>query len=136
MLLAAAAVLIAGTVLFTLFVREKDLPQPEPVSPLEHLEQRKARIYENLRDLQFEFRVGKLSEGDYNKTKLELQGELARVMAEMEAVMGKPRPAPAAPVAAAKPAAPVKHVCPHCQAQFDHAMKFCGECGKPMEVTA
>ena len=43
----------------------KDLPEPEPVSPFQHLDERKAAIYENLRDLQFEYRVGKLSDADY-----------------------------------------------------------------------
>jgi carbonic anhydrase/acetyltransferase-like protein (isoleucine patch superfamily) len=31
-------------------------PEPEPPSPFSHLDERKAAIYENLRDLQFEFR--------------------------------------------------------------------------------
>ena len=58
-------------------MRAKDLPQPEPVSPFQHLDERKAAIYENLRDLQFEYRVGKLSDQDYQQTKLDLQRELA-----------------------------------------------------------
>lgn len=87
MLLAAAAVLlIAVTVFFTLSVRDKDLPEPEPVLPGWHLEERKSAIYENLRDLQFEYRVGKLSDADYAQTKLSLQKELAVVIAETERV--------------------------------------------------
>jgi hypothetical protein len=39
-----------------------DLPAAEPESPFLHLDDRKAAIYENLRDLQFEYRVGKLSD--------------------------------------------------------------------------
>src|ERR1700690_2345974 len=85
MILTSAVVLvIAVTVLFTLFVREKDIPPPEPVSPTRHLEDRKAAIYENLRDLQFEYRVGKLSDADYQQTKLNLQKELAAVLAEID----------------------------------------------------
>jgi membrane protease subunit (stomatin/prohibitin family) len=38
--------------------------------------------------------------------------------------------APAAAAAAAKKA----FVCPHCNAKFEKAMKFCGECGKAMEA--
>ena len=44
---------------------EVDVPAPEPESPFRHLDERKAAIYENLRDLQFEYRVGKLSDDDY-----------------------------------------------------------------------
>ena len=130
MLLAVAAVLLISlTVLFTFSVREKDLPEPEPVVPGRHLEERKAAIYENLRDLQFEYRVGKLSDADYQTTKTGLQRELAVVLAELEAVKtGIPVPAPA-PAPPPKPAEPV---CPHCGAKFEKAMKFCGECGKEM----
>jgi len=72
MVFAVAVLLVVGAIVFTLFVRSQDLPAVPPLSPTAHLEQRKAQIYENLRDLQFEFRVGKLSEADYQKTKLDL----------------------------------------------------------------
>jgi hypothetical protein len=135
MLYAAAFLIIAGAVLFTLYVREQDLPAPIPSSPFQYLEDRKAQIYENLRDLQFEYRVGKLSDSDYQKTKLELQSELAKTMAELD--RNQPKTAAvavkaAAPVATAAPS----YVCPHCQAKFERALKFCGECGKPMSGEA
>ena len=86
MALSIAVILVVGTIIFTLFVRAKDIPEPPPASPTAHLEERKAQIYENLRDLQFEFRVGKLSDSDYQKTKLDLQRELAQVLAEIDAL--------------------------------------------------
>lgn len=157
-LLLSAVLLIAVTVVFTLSVRTKDMPPPEPVSPVRHLEDRRAAIYENLRDLQFEFRVGKLSDADYQQTKLGLQKELAGVLAEMERIKGGParQPAPPPQAAAAGPAAgeqaaeqiaeqaaqdsaqdadqPTEAAfsCPHCGAEFPVPMKFCGECGKAM----
>ena len=121
-LAAAAVLLIAVTVFFTLSVRQKDLPVPEPVVPWRHLDERKAAIYENLRDLQFEYRVGKLSDADYQLTKVGLQKELAVVLAEIEGL--KAGVAPVAKVAVL--------VCPHCNARFEKSMKFCGECGKEM----
>ena len=91
MVLGSAVVLVvAAAVLFTLFVRKQDLPAPEPVSPTRHLEERKAAIYENLRDLQFEYRVGKLSDADYQQTKLGLQKELAGVIAQIEQMQKQP----------------------------------------------
>lgn len=129
MILTSAVVLVvAVTVLFTLFVREKDIPPPEPVSPTRHLEDRKAAIYENLRDLQFEYRVGKLSDADYQQTKLNLQKELAAVIGEIEKTPAQAAAAPAKPAPKAKPGI----VCPHCKATFAKPMKFCGECGKAM----
>ena len=125
---------------FLLFIRLQDLPTPEPVSPFKHLDERKAAIYENLRDLQFEYRVNKLSDEDYQATKVGLQKELARVMAEVDRIraeIGSGAILEAAAAAAAEPvvvanvvAAP--NVCPSCGAKFEKALKFCGECGKPM----
>lgn len=126
MMIVAAALLAVGALVFTLMIRARDLPEPEPVSPTAHLEERKATIYENLRDLQFEYRVGKLSEQDYQQTKQDLQRELAVVMAQIEGFK------PAAPTPRAAPAT----TCPHCGAKFPKPMKFCGECGKPMTTEA
>src|SRR5436309_7428715 len=135
MIIAIAALLTIGVIVFILGVRAGDLPKPEPVSPFQHLDERKAAIYENLRDLQFEFRVGKLSDHDYQQTKRDLQKELAAVMAEVDRVKGEL--GISQPVAAAKPAKKDPFTCPHCQAKFPTALKFCGECGKPMNaVTA
>ena len=132
-MLTAVIIVIAATTLYTLFVRAKDIPQPDPVSPTQHLEDRKAAIYENLRDLQFEYRVGKLSDADYQATKLALQKELAAVLAEIDKFSVK------APVKAKTADKPVHAAvngdgaaCPHCGAKFSKAMKFCGECGKAM----
>ena len=136
MILAAAVLLTVGAILFTLFVRTRDLPKPEPVVPWEYLELRKAQIYENLRDLQFEFRVGKLSDADYQQTKIGLQTELAGVLSEIDKLKGATSPAAAATAApkvkAPAVAAAAANVCPHCKAKFPKPMKFCGECGKAM----
>lgn len=116
---------------YLVFIRTKDLPTPAPVSPFRHLDERKAAIYENLRDLQFEYRIDKISDEDYKATKLELQKELARVLAEVDRVkaeLGQPQTKAATPVKQ-----PVKNVCPSCGAKFEKSLKFCGECGKPME---
>ena len=129
MLLAAAILLIAVTVLFTFSIRDKDMPVPEPLSPTRHLDERRAAIYENLRDLQFEYRVGKLSDSDYQQTKVGLQKELAGVLAEIEKVSSGAPPTPVKPV---PPKPTPGTVCPHCNAKFPDPLKFCGECGKAM----
>jgi hypothetical protein len=130
-----AALIAVGAMFFILTVRAKDLPEPEPVSPFQHLDERKAAIYENLRDLQFEYRVGKLSDHDYQQTKKDLQRELAGVMAVVDRLKLQLSPNGAAPVAPApKPIDPL--MCPHCGAKFPQPLKFCGECGKPMQVQA
>ena len=134
MTIALAAALVVGVLLYTLFIRAQDVPPPEPVSPLAHLEDRKAAIYDNLRDLQFEYRVGKLSDEDYQRTKISLQKELAVVLGEMEETAKRLGLATkkSAPASKASQAALVPNTCPHCGAKFPQSMKFCGECGKAM----
>ena len=131
----ALVVLIATALGLTLYVRPQDLPKPEPESPFRHLDERKARVYDNLRDLQFEYRLGKLSDEDYQSAKLVLQKELGQVLADTETLKTQ-LGGPSAAVKAAAPAAgstqPDPLICPHCNAKMPRLMKFCGECGKEM----
>jgi hypothetical protein len=136
-IIAIASLVAVLVIAFIVGVRQKDLPEPVPESPFQHLDERKNAIYENLRDLQFEYRLGKLSDDDYQHTKRDLQKELARVMADIDTLREKLTAGGSLPVAAA-PAPPVKKpigfVCPSCNASFKEDLKFCGECGKPMKV--
>ena len=128
MTVAVALVLVLAALFYTLFIRAKDVPDPIPVSPIQHLEDRKHAIYDNLRDLQFEYRLGKLTDQDYQQTKQALQKELAVVLSETEQTLkslglGSIK-------TPAKPVAKKSTACPHCGAKFKEALKFCGECGK------
>jgi hypothetical protein len=131
LVLAIAIALVA--LFFTLFVRAKDVPEPLPISPVQHLEDRKHAIYDNLRDLQFEYRLGKLSDEDYQQTKLALQKELAGVLADIEETLKK-LGLPSTRIAPPKPAPKLDAgiTCSHCGATFSQPLRFCGECGKPM----
>ena len=135
MIIVITCVIAVAVILFVLGVRDRDLPVAQPESPFQHLDQRKAAIYENLRDLQFEYRVGKLSDTDYQNTKKDLQKELAVVLGEVDKLkaqlgMNGAAPAPAAKVHAKQSTL----ICPSCGAKFEKELKFCGECGKPMKA--
>lgn len=130
MTIAIACIVAIAVIAWLLLVRPADLPVVEAPSPVAHLVERRTAIYENLRDLQFEYRVGKLSDHDYQQTKRDLQKELAVVLAEMDRIQSGATPA-------AKPAPLVPpNTCPHCNASFPTPLKFCGECGKPMQEVA
>lgn len=135
MIIVLAAMVLIAALFFTLFVRAKDIPEPLPVSPVQHLEDRKHAIYDNLRDLQFEFRLGKLSDEDYQQTKQALQKELAAVLADIEETLkkhGLPSARVAPKPAALKPTPRSGVTCSHCGASFSQALRFCGACGKPI----
>ena len=51
--------------------------------------ERKEAIYENLRDLNFEFQAGKYPEADYNEQRRALEDEAAQVIAEMESLIAR-----------------------------------------------
>src|SRR5580704_15599338 len=73
---------------------------------LDQLLERRDTIYDNLRDLKFEYRAGKYSEGDYETMKVTIENEAALILAEIEQVTESQirRPRPAARPAGADPA--------------------------------
>ncbi len=51
---------------------------------LDYLSERKDVIYDNLRDLNFEYRAGKFPEEDYQRQRESLEAEAAHVLDEMD----------------------------------------------------
>jgi hypothetical protein len=54
------------------------------------LEERKEAVYENLRDLNFEYKAGKVPDVDYQAMKASLEGEAAALLAEISALEANP----------------------------------------------
>ncbi|MDE1175109.1 MAG: hypothetical protein PW789_00705 [Edaphobacter sp.] len=52
----------------------------------DYLNERKEVIYDNLRDLNFEYQAGKYPEQDYIEQRTALEDEAAQVIAEMESL--------------------------------------------------
>ena len=84
--LGACLALAMATVLFIFYIQ----PDASDLAPhrtkLDHLMEQRDTIYDNLRDLRFEFRSGKYSEGDYESMKTGLENEAAMVLAEIDRV--------------------------------------------------
>jgi hypothetical protein len=53
-----------------------------------YLKERKDAVYENLRDLNFEYRAGKVPDVDYAAMKSSLQDEAATILAEIARLEG------------------------------------------------
>ncbi len=89
----ACALLAAAAIVFIFGVRSDAWEAPHRTE-LDRLIDRRDAIYENLRDLRFEFRAGKFSEADYEEIKQSLEVEAARVVADMDRLTGgAPTPA-------------------------------------------
>jgi hypothetical protein len=84
--LGACLALAIATILFIFYIQPDASDLAPHRSKLDQLLERRDTIYDNLRDLRFEFRSGKYSEGDYEAMKTSLENEAAMVLAEIEQV--------------------------------------------------
>ncbi len=84
--LGACFALAVATMLFIFYIQ----PDASDLAPhrtrLDQLLERRDTIYDNLRDLRFEYRSGKYSEGDFEAMKNSLENEAALVLAEIDQV--------------------------------------------------
>jgi hypothetical protein len=97
----ACALLAAAAIIFIFGVQSEPSDLAPHRTELDRLIERRDAIYENLRDLRFEFRAGKFSEKDYEEIKQSLEIEAARVVADMDRLTGG-APTPATRQAAAQ----------------------------------
>jgi hypothetical protein len=84
--LGACVALAAALLLFIFYIQ----PDASDLAPhrtkLDQLLERRDTIYDNLRDLRFEYRSGKYSEGDFEAMKTALENDAALVLAEIDQV--------------------------------------------------
>src|SRR6266852_5522371 len=84
--LGACLMLAVAVALFIFYIQ----PDASDLAPrrtkLDQLLERRDTIYDNLRDLRFEYRSGKYSEGDFEAMKTALENEVALVLAEIDQV--------------------------------------------------
>jgi|SRR5882724_4742207 len=85
-MLGACLGLTAATMLFIFYIQPDASDLAPHRSKLDQLMERRDTIYDNLRDLRFEFRSGKYAEADYETMKASLENELAAVLAEVDRV--------------------------------------------------
>lgn len=115
LVLTACVALTAATMIFIFFIQPDASDSAPHRSHLDQLLERRDTIYDNLRDLKFEYRTGKFAEQDYEQMRQTLESEAALVLAEIETVTGNearlPRrdtnvrgPAGGAPAAGVTPA--------------------------------
>lgn len=87
MIFAACAMLLIGILVYVFFPQKKAEEQTQKTR-LEFLRERKDAVYENLRDLNFEYRAGKYPEEDYAAQRAGLENEAAQIVAEIEFLEG------------------------------------------------
>ena len=76
--------LLALALVFYTFWPENVFASQREKTRLDYLLERKEQLYENLRDLNFEYRAGKYPEEDFVVQRAQLENETALLMAEIE----------------------------------------------------
>ena len=119
-----------------------------PADPLVTLQAQRDSIYQAIRELRFDFQVGKVSETDYKVFDSTLRGNAAAVLqqiaalqqaeadpalnasleAEIAALRHTNGSGPVPPVAAVAGAAAL-NFCPRCGQRVQAGNRFCGVCG-------
>src|SRR4030088_2507932 len=85
----AVCLLITVAALFYVFYLPGKLYLGPRKTRAGYLRERKDAIYENLRDLNFEYLAGKYPEQDYAEQRAGLEDEAARVIAEMDVLQAR-----------------------------------------------
>ena len=76
--------IFAAAVLVYVFLPGRDTDSGIDKTRVVYLYERKEVVYENLRDLNFEFKAGKFTQADYDAMRIGMEAEAARVLAEIE----------------------------------------------------
>lgn len=81
--LIAGLILLVAAFVYT-FWPENTFAAQRQKTRLDYLLERKDQLYENLRDLNFEYRAGKYPEEDYQAQRNALETETAQLLTEIE----------------------------------------------------
>jgi hypothetical protein len=79
----AVCLLFTLSVLFYVFYLPGTLKLGPEKTRVSYLRERKEVVYENLRDLNFEYKAGKVPDADYASMKASLEEEAAAILAEI-----------------------------------------------------
>jgi hypothetical protein len=110
-------------------------PLPTDVTVLGDLKRRRLVVYDNLKDLEFEYQSGKIALEDYQALRTNYLGEAAGLMAAtQEAELLKQDDAVVEREIAARrmqrnTQPPLEYTCFACGYENPLPVKFCGECG-------
>ncbi len=113
-----------------------DVSRLEPDVAADPLLERKTVILKNILDLEFEHRMGKLSDSDYASARTEMEEEAAAILDQLESAAPQPAAVEkqlAKAVVAARTAPADGMLCPKCQAPNPRGNRFCGTCGAKLE---
>jgi hypothetical protein len=139
MSLAIALLITAGLAVFVvspLLAAEGSAIVPIDVTPRADLKRRRLVLYENIQDLEFEYKAGKIAPEDYERLRTGYTAEAAQLMLasqELESMTADEafieREVAARRARHKVQPAVEEYVCAKCGFENPVPVKFCGECG-------
>ena len=81
---ALAGILLMIALLVYTFWPENVFASQREKTRLDYLQERKEQLYENLRDLNFEYKAGKYPDEDFDAQRTQLENEAAVLLAEID----------------------------------------------------
>jgi len=134
-LVTAAVVLtiaVAAFVFYPLLRGERTTPVDLPrVS--EELLQRRDQVYAELRELEFDYRVGKVSAEDYTETRNRLETEAARLLRAIDVQVAAIDDEIEREIREIRAR---RRLCPSCGGEVPLTARFCPSCGEALKATA
>ncbi|MBI5179083.1 MAG: zinc ribbon domain-containing protein [Nitrospinae bacterium] len=115
---------IMAAIGYPLFVQPKLAEGADEGDAHHKLVAQKESAFVALKDLDFDFRTGKIDEEDYARLKAQYEAEAVTVMKKLDGNTAEPQ---------AKPAKQKVRYCATCGAQTEADDRFCSACGKPLK---
>ena len=110
-----------GYVLWPLFVKTSDESAGPPAeTDADYLVARKTALYRNIKELEFEYKMGRLTESDFQRLEMEYKGEAAEILQKLDVLNDSP--------VKQEPDGKTDS-CPACGTKTIPDKKFCADCG-------
>ena len=144
MLILSCEILVVASavfVLFPLFTEPRGNLEAELLAEtaLDRLLNRKAVVYTNLKDLEFEYKMGRLGAADYDRLAADYKAEAAGILQKRDEIgVGKDidesieRDIAARKSRRFSPSGKRADVCPGCGSKVMPGKKFCADCGRSL----
>lgn len=123
-------VLVAGGyALWPLFAKNFNESAGAPAeTDADYLAARKTALYRNIKDLEFEYKMGRLAENDFRQLEAEYKGEAAEILHKLDMLnVSAINPEPVDIVE--KMCKAKEDACPGCGVKTIPGKKFCADCG-------
>jgi len=124
----------AGYALWPLFVKTDDVPSAAPAeTDADYLTARKTALYRNIKELEFEYKMGRLTQAGFRQLEKEYKCEAADILQKLDMLNALAIDASAAKARVIINDDDKTGACPACGSKTIPGKKFCADCGARLQ---